>query len=630
MTSVEIHADTLDDALADAAVQLQTKISNIEFEILERGSEGVLGIGKKPWLIRAYENVKAVTSRFEAKKEKIKDIEQDSIEEILIEDADGEAYVHYFRSEIMLKIVLPVGNGNPIFIDTVLSQIKKDEGYTFDEKLVNKFLTQSTNSAYKKIGSYPNNTKNNAEFTVSVSTDEMSATITAYPPSQFGADISADDIKKALKNKGVVAGISEEKINAFVDKPTYNTAIIVAQALPAENGKDARFEYFFETDLSKIHAKENSGGQIDFKELNIIQNVKENQELAKKIPAEKGKQGKTVLGRILEAKDGKDIAFPLGKNVAVLSDNLTIVASLNGHVFLLSGKICVDPVMEIAGDVSIKTGNINFLGTVIIKGNVDDGFDVKASGDITISGTVGNCQIESDGNVVVSLGIMGRDEGYVRSGKSVWAKFIQNTKVEAGENVIASDGIINSNIVANKRIWVKGKRAAIIGGHLFATEDIIAKNIGSNSGGSETILEVGYNPQSKKKLDAFISQQTEILRELEENGLNIQTLENMKKMRKMLPPDKEESLQLLVKERGDMMQEAENLSTEIHEIQSYLKELKAVGKVSASGTIYPGVKIHIRDTREDIRMEMTHITFFLEEGFIRQSKFHAPTESDGQ
>ena len=38
--SVEVRADTLDEALADAAVQLETKVANLEYEIIERGSNG--------------------------------------------------------------------------------------------------------------------------------------------------------------------------------------------------------------------------------------------------------------------------------------------------------------------------------------------------------------------------------------------------------------------------------------------------------------------------------------------------------------------------------------------------------------------------------------------------------------
>ena len=53
---VEVHADTLDEALADAAVQLNTKVVNLEYEVKEKGYEGFFGIAKKPWTILVYQN----------------------------------------------------------------------------------------------------------------------------------------------------------------------------------------------------------------------------------------------------------------------------------------------------------------------------------------------------------------------------------------------------------------------------------------------------------------------------------------------------------------------------------------------------------------------------------------------
>ena len=48
---VEVNADTIDEALADAVVQLDTKLSNLHYEVVEKGSDGILGLGKKPWKI---------------------------------------------------------------------------------------------------------------------------------------------------------------------------------------------------------------------------------------------------------------------------------------------------------------------------------------------------------------------------------------------------------------------------------------------------------------------------------------------------------------------------------------------------------------------------------------------------
>ena len=56
LNSVEVNADTIDEALADASVQLDTRVNDLEFEVVEKGSNGFLGIGKKPWKLRIYQN----------------------------------------------------------------------------------------------------------------------------------------------------------------------------------------------------------------------------------------------------------------------------------------------------------------------------------------------------------------------------------------------------------------------------------------------------------------------------------------------------------------------------------------------------------------------------------------------
>ena len=53
---VEVSADSLDAALADAAIQLDSRVANLEYEVLEKGSNGFLGLMKKHWTIRVYEN----------------------------------------------------------------------------------------------------------------------------------------------------------------------------------------------------------------------------------------------------------------------------------------------------------------------------------------------------------------------------------------------------------------------------------------------------------------------------------------------------------------------------------------------------------------------------------------------
>ena len=342
---------------------------------------------------------------------------------------------------------------------------------------------------------------------------------------------------------------------------------------------------------------------------------------------ERGRSGKTLFGRYLEAKNGRDINLPLGKNVTVDTDGRTILAAVNGQVLLINDKINVEPIMEVDG-VNIKTGNITFLGTVIVKGNVEDGFDIKASGNIEINGAVGKSRLESDGDIIVSQGVMGRDEGEIICGGTLWAKFIQNTKVTVQENVIVTDSIMNSDVSAQKRIILQGKRAQITGGHLFATETVLAKNIGSVGGGTETVIEVGYDPKAKHRLSELLEMQSNNLKELEELELNIQTLENQKKIRKTLPKDKDDNLRKFLSRKDEIISENENFNAEIQSIQAHLRELKNIGKIYASGTVYAGVKIYVRDEKDEVRADVKSVTFYYDNGFVRRGKYEQPEFDD--
>lgn len=623
---VEVRSDTIEEALADAAVQLDTKVSNLEYEVLEQGFQGFLGLMKKSWQLRIYTNPNSVKKA--GKNTKYFDsLSKQNEEEAVNLNKDGMFFIHYFAGQINLKITLPEHAGRPVDINEVLTKLKRSDTLSIEEDEVRKFVKNGTNNQYEPVGFYQHNEANDASFYIDISHDEMKATVVASRPGPGGAEINPTQIIRALKTQGVVAGVNEDKISEFVDSPVYDVPYVVAEGVEPVDGRDAYIAYNFETDSSKLKLKVSATGQVDFKELNRIQNVVEGQPLAQKMLPERGKAGKTLFGKYLESKNGRDIPLPLGKNVSVESDGRTIIAECNGQVLLINDKIHVEPVMELDG-VSIKTGNITFLGTIIVKGNVEDGFNVKASGNIEVYGTVGNSIVEADGDIVVSLGIMGKNEGFIKAGKSLWAKFIQNTKVDVEEYITVQDGIINSDVTCNKKIFVIGKRASIIGGHLFATEEIHTKTIGSSGGGSETVLEVGYDPRAKRKLDALQERQALLIKELDEIDLNLSTLENLKKVRRTLPHDKEESLIKLNNRKEEITGEAEEMSLEIQKIQAHLKELKVVGKISASGTVYSGVKIYIRDIKEEIRNDVKSVTFFYENGFVRHGKYENLSAED--
>ena len=625
--SVEVNADTLDEALADGAVQLDSKVSNLEYEIIEKGSDGFLGLAKKPWKVRIYQTAEAI-----AKKKKVMadaDFDTEHFdEEIKSIDQDGMFYIRHFGDNICLKVTLPCGKGRPVELRQIVSEAKRTDTLSLDEDLIKKLSKSGTDNKYEVVGQYKHVPAGDALLVIDVSKDEMLATVTVTPPSLSGAEVSAEQIIRNLEIQGVVAGIEDDKITEFVDNPVYNVPCEVAAAIKPQDGRDAYMVYHFETDPTKLRIKESKSGNVNFKELNQIQNVVKGQPLAQKMPPERGKAGKTLTGRYLEAKNGKDIRIPLGKNVEIDKDGVTIIASENGRVVFESERINVEPVLELDA-VNIKTGNIDFLGTVIVKGNVEDGYDVKASGNIEVGGTVGQSHLKTEnGDIIVSQGIFGHDVGVIQAGGSLWAKFIQSAKVEVEKFVIVSDSIMNSEVTAMKRVILNGKKAQITGGHLFATEEICAKNIGSPGGGAETILEVGFDPRLKQRLAEIQDEQNSLMRELEDTENNIVTLENFKKQRRTLPKEKEDTLNNLKNRKQEIVVKSEEYASEVEQILQRLHELKFFGKVNAFGTVYSGVKIYVRDVVDEVRADVKSVTFFFENGFVRRGKYEEPDMTD--
>ena len=353
---VEVNADTIDEALADAVVQLDTKLANLHYEVVEKGSDGILGLGKKPWKIMVYQDPSTIKKSTKLTSEGLFDTDEET-ETAKITNRDGLFYVRHFKSDIMLKIILPLGEGIPVEVKDVLDEIKRPDTISFDEELVKKCVKSGTDNDYCVVGQFKHVPAGDVVIGVEVTKDEMTGSIVVSPPSMSGSEASFDMIKRAILQQDVVeACIEEDKIKEFVDTPVYDVPFEVAKAIMPVDGHDAYISYNFETDPKKLRAQVDEEGNVDYKKLNNIQNVIADQPLAQKIPAQRGKGGKTLFGRYLEAKNGKDIQIQLGANVKLDRDGVTIKAEIDGEVMLVNGKVTVEPIKYLDA-VNVKTGD---------------------------------------------------------------------------------------------------------------------------------------------------------------------------------------------------------------------------------------------------------------------------------
>ncbi len=400
----------------------------------------------------------------------------------------------------------------------------------------------------------------------------------------------------------------EDVLAEIESSPRYGRPIVVAEGTKAHDGANAHIAHNFRLERDEVTLKEKDG-RVDFKDISRVENVVAGQLLARKVPAEPGQPGQTVTGNMIPATKGKDCDLLVGKNVKLSEDGLSALAEINGQVLLLGGKINVEPIYTITGDVNLHTGNILFLGTVIVRGNVEDGFSVKAAGNIEVFGSVGKCLIDAEGDIVVHQGIAAKTEGKIRCGKSLYSKFIEHAHVDAGEYVVVTDGIVHSHVDANRMILCQGKRAQIVGGHLRASEEINSKILGSVAG-TETLLEVGYDPRSKERLVGLEEAKRPVEKiarggraQHQDAGKPPEGAEEAPAGEGPVPHGAErETLRAASPARGGHTGDRGDQCPS-------LPPLNTIGKISASERVYPGVKLAIKNAtlRRPHRVQVRHL-----------------------
>ena len=425
-----------------------------------------------------------------------------------------------------------------------------------------------------------------------------------------------EEVISALEAEGVKFGILYDKIKELTEEEIVNVPMVVARGQSPETGKDSQITYRFRTGLEGGPIFDQKQKVVDFKNLNRVQNVVSGQVLAEKIPASPGKHGRTVTNRIIEAKDGKDLPFKVGSNVRLSEDGRTAYAECDGQVFLAGQELNVREVYEVKGDVDYNIGNIDFVGTVLIHGNVKENFRIKATGEIQIKGVAYRSELIAQGKITCKGGIKG---GKVKSDKGIYAHYIDNAEVYSAVDVVAKEEIINSKVVASGRVICLTGKGGIIGGEILAGLLIIAKKLGSDSY-IPTSLEAGTDPNIKMKIKDLESQKQMVQGKFDKLILSIEALEKDQKAGKTSA--KKEALLVKMKHaKEEYGKKLSLLDGNLARMNQYILNLENKGTISARTMVYPGVKMRIKNAEYDVRNDYKAVTFKYATGMIKPEKF---------
>lgn len=430
-----------------------------------------------------------------------------------------------------------------------------------------------------------------------------------------GEEITLEKLMKAIRDAKIVHNIDISALKQLCENPVDGVSVLFAKGDEPKNGEDGRI--VFEV-LQKSPSFTTSGNRVDFREFPVQKRiiVKKEQKIATIYPPTEGVPGRNVYGEPVPAKPGNEAKVSLGKNVALSEDGIHIVATSDGilKVDPEKGLIEVSEYLEIEGNVDYATGNIEFPGTVLVKGDVKPGFIVRAKGDIEIQGIAEASTVISLEGSIKLTGAKGKDKGLIKARKDVHLKYAESVTIEC-ENLYFESNLLNCTVRVTNSIIGQGRNSAIIGGEYVATSRIEADELGSDFG-VNTYLEVGVNPYLREELK-LINTQIEIDRTSLQKLINIvKQYKELKERGVKLSPDKEEQFSKVTRKLINLRDQLEKNLQRKQELERKINEMKYQCEIVARKTLYPGVEVHMHDAKYTADIPLPKVVLRYEDGKI--------------
>ena len=330
-------------------------------------------------------------------------------------------------------------------------------------------------------------------------------------------ELSIPGINQLLKDEKITTGIDHSAVADMVSKQKYNCEINIAKGKEPQDGQDGSYTFHFNCYQNTV-PKVLEDGSVDYRDIELFTFVEHGQLLAEYVHATPGAMGFSVTGKLLMPVKGKEKPAIRGTGFLLNDDATSYYARTAGkityktestdvsrHESIIYQFMEISPVFVHQGSLLYREGDIDFDGDVLIRGDVQTGVTIKATGDVEIEGIVEAVNIKSGGNILVKKGIIGTGKGYIEARGSLRGKFFESVYLNASLD-IECNYLFNCVAKTDSMIKVKGNKGSIVAGKVYAMMGIEAFTLGNESGVS-TYLSVGVtktSTETSKQLDKKI------------------------------------------------------------------------------------------------------------------------------
>jgi uncharacterized protein (DUF342 family) len=297
------------------------------------------------------------------------------------------------------------------------------------------------------------------------------------------------ELVEALRAAGLAGPLDEGGVEDLLARRPVGEAVRVVRGHAPSRGSDSSIEYLFAS-LAPRAAPGEPGAEreefaVDHRESRMLERCNAGDVLVRRTAAQIAVDGVDAYGRPIPAERGKEVKLSAGSNAALSEDGASVVASIDGvPVREPSGRIVVTPSVTVK-NVDFKSGNIHFDGSVIVEGDVLQGFSVEATGDVHIKGSVEHALIRAGGSITIGGGV--RRHSTIRAALDLDVRFCDSESVLEARRVLrVAQNALQCELLGDEGVVVGGQ---LVGGRVQSWASVEVGILGCPHG-SQTAVNV--------------------------------------------------------------------------------------------------------------------------------------------
>ncbi|TGK21892.1 DUF342 domain-containing protein [Leptospira fluminis] len=435
-------------------------------------------------------------------------------------------------------------------------------------------------STEQKSGLPEQDTSWESVFTLKVANDALSAELTIRPGMIRGRALSTGVILEFLHGRDISQErVLNDKIYQVLKQLAEATSKMnfspvtfpIAAGVPAMKGEDGWLK-FYHPQAQRVKIGED--GKADFRNIERYIYVKEGEKLASLFEGIPGKQGVDVFGKPIAPPSIKRPKLTIGKNVQErtgLVDGKELreyFSTTNGAIFSTETSVTVSQELQIDSNVGLGTGNVNYDGNVVVKGDIEPGASVTTNGSLIVKGNVESSELSVGRDLEVSGGIKGDGKNVIKVGGHLSAKFIENAEIEVDGDLVVEGFVLNSKIFCLGTVALNGANSNLVSSTVTAFTGLVCGHLGSQAE-LDTVVELGFHYRNDRAFEELTKRLHSAEKEMEKVLPKIQQIKQLvQRSRGQIPEEKKEGYRKVFAEYNEKSRFIEALKNKVEALKA--------------------------------------------------------------